>query len=296
MPSLPSRAEVPVETTWDLCDLFPDEAAWEAEFEAVDAARQALAAYEGHLGADAVTLLACLTDAEALGARLMRVSTFAYLRNAQDATQPPHQAAVARVAALQARVDAATSVVDSEILALPDGVLQRWRSMETGLQVSGHRDDSGHQQRSDEGTDLVQRLVDGESTPQPDLSRDPREQGRLRRAAHRLTGAFGEDQGAGEGESGSTDERRHRQQRHADRRESVAPQGEVPVVPGPVSQRAEHQPQHQGSCLAGTRDQPHQRGRGTEGGQQRPGHRARALIDHVGREAHDPEPDHGPPG
>jgi len=137
MPSLPSRAEVPVETTWDLRDLFPDEAAWEAEFDGVDAARQALAAYEGQLGSDAATLRACLTDAEALGARLMRVSTFAYLRNAQDATHPPHQAAVARVAALQARVDAATSFVDSEILALPDGVLQRWRATETGLSAFG---------------------------------------------------------------------------------------------------------------------------------------------------------------
>lgn len=133
MSSLPSRFEVPVETTWDLRDLFPDEAAWEAEFASIDSARQALAAYEGRLGSDAATLLACLTDAEALGARLMRVSTFAHLCNAADATHPPHQAAVARVAALQARIDAATSFVDSEILALPDGVIQRLRAAEPGL-------------------------------------------------------------------------------------------------------------------------------------------------------------------
>lgn len=133
MSSLPSRFEVPVETTWDLRDLFPDEAAWEAEFASIDTARQALAAYEGRLGSDAATLLACLTDAEALGARLMRVSTFAHLCNAADATHPPHQAAVARVAALQARIDAATSFVDSEILALPDGVIQRLRAAEPGL-------------------------------------------------------------------------------------------------------------------------------------------------------------------
>lgn len=133
MSSLTSRFEVPVETTWDLRDLFPDEAAWEAEFASIDSARQALAAYEGRLGSDAATLLACLTDAETLGARLMRVSTFAHLCNAADATHPPHQAAVARVAALQARIDAATSFVDSEILALPDGVIQRLRVAEPGL-------------------------------------------------------------------------------------------------------------------------------------------------------------------
>lgn len=133
MPSTPSRAEVPVETTWDLQDLFVNEAAWEAEFGAIETARAALAVYQGRLGQDGATLLACLTDAETLGARLMRLSTFAYLRNAQDATHPPHQAATARVAALQARVDAATSFIDSEILAMPDGQLQALRQAEPGL-------------------------------------------------------------------------------------------------------------------------------------------------------------------
>lgn len=133
MSAPPSRAEVPVETTWDLRDLFADEAAWETELEAVDTACQLLAAHQGRLGHDAASLMACLTDFEALGVQLVRVRTFAYLRNAQDATHPPHQAAMARVAALQARVDAATSFVESEVLALPDGVLQAFRSAEPGL-------------------------------------------------------------------------------------------------------------------------------------------------------------------
>ena len=127
------RADVPLDTTWDLHDLFADDAAWTAAFDAVDTARQALARYNGRLGTNAATLLACLTDAETLGARLMRVSMFAWLHNAQDATHPPHQAAVARVAALHARVDAATSFVESEVLALPPGALQAFRDTEPGL-------------------------------------------------------------------------------------------------------------------------------------------------------------------
>ena len=66
-------------------------------------------------------------------ARLMRVSTFAYLRNAQDGTNPQYQAAVARVSALHARVDASISFVDSEILAFPDGLLERFLASEPGL-------------------------------------------------------------------------------------------------------------------------------------------------------------------
>ena len=37
-----SRAEVPVESTWNLDDLFVDEVAWESEYQAVDAAGQGL--------------------------------------------------------------------------------------------------------------------------------------------------------------------------------------------------------------------------------------------------------------
>ncbi len=133
MSAIPTRAEVPVETTWDLRDLFPDEAAWEAEFEATDAARQALAACQGRIGQDAGTLLACLTDTEALQARLMRVASYAYLRNAQDATQPAHQAAVARVAALRARVEATSSFVEAEVLALPENVLASFRAAAPAL-------------------------------------------------------------------------------------------------------------------------------------------------------------------
>ena len=128
-----SRAEVPVETTWDLSDLFATEAAWEAEFQAVDAARAGLDPYRGRLGEDAATLRAGLETWEALESRLARVSSFAHLRNAQDGTHPPHQDAMARVAALGARVDAGTRFIESEILALPEGRLQAFIAAEPGL-------------------------------------------------------------------------------------------------------------------------------------------------------------------
>jgi oligoendopeptidase F len=129
------RAQVPVEFTWNLNDLFADEPAWELEYQAVDLARLALGPFQGGLSAAAAALLACLSAVETLQERLMRVSIFAYLRNAQDGTNPQHQAAMARVAALQARVDTSASFVDSEILAFPDGLLQQFMALEPGLAV-----------------------------------------------------------------------------------------------------------------------------------------------------------------
>ena len=128
-----ARADVPVDMTWDLADLFADESAWEAEFAALDAALAEVAPFQGRLGDSAATLARCLDTVEQLHVRLTRVGTFAYLRNAQDGTHPVHQAASARVGALTARLGASIAFVDSETLALPDDTLARFLAEEPAL-------------------------------------------------------------------------------------------------------------------------------------------------------------------
>jgi oligoendopeptidase F len=131
------RADVPVELTWDLSDLFASEALWEAEFEALDAACDELEPFRGRSGESAATLARCLDAVESLQVRLMRVSTFAYLRNAQDGTNPDHQASMARVNALAARLGASVAFVDSEALALPEGIVERFLAEDERL--AAHR-------------------------------------------------------------------------------------------------------------------------------------------------------------
>jgi len=137
MQSRLARAEVPEEMTWDLADLFASADAWEAELEALDAARADVDPYQGRLADSAATLRRCLDTAETLQARFMRLSTYAYLRNAQDGTNPQYQAAMARVNALAARLGASLAFVDSETLALPDGTIERFLADDDGL--AAHR-------------------------------------------------------------------------------------------------------------------------------------------------------------
>jgi oligoendopeptidase F len=128
-----ARADVPVEMTWNLDDLFASAGHWEAELEALDAARSEVGPYQGRLGDSAATLLGCLNTVEMLQQRLMRASTFAYLRNAQDGTNPQYQAAMARINALAARLGASIAFVDSEILQLADGTVERFLAQDSGL-------------------------------------------------------------------------------------------------------------------------------------------------------------------
>lgn len=129
----PTRDQVPIDTTWDLQDLFSSDEQWEAAFAAVDKGRAALAGHQGALGDDAHHLLAALEADEQLQAQLIRVATFARLRLAQDGRNANHQAQVARVAALQAKVEADASFIDTEILALAPDALSRFMKDAPGL-------------------------------------------------------------------------------------------------------------------------------------------------------------------
>lgn len=140
-PSVPTanlrlrRAEVPPASTWDLSDLYADDAAWQADAAQVDADSRALEPWRGRVLDHAAGLYALLTAYDALHGRLMRVSTYAYLRNAEDGTEPANQARVAQVAALQARVEARLSFFESELMALNEDTLRLWLKDVPGLAV-----------------------------------------------------------------------------------------------------------------------------------------------------------------
>lgn len=132
-----TRAEVAPEHTWNLQDLFSTREAWLAELEVIEQAVGTVTAHQGHLGESADRLISCLDALDLLLARMQKASIFAGLRNAEDGSDPQAQADLARAAAVEARVEAGTKFIDSEILALPEGTVQRFMQVQPGLE--GHR-------------------------------------------------------------------------------------------------------------------------------------------------------------
>ncbi|MCY0876174.1 MAG: oligoendopeptidase F [Firmicutes bacterium] len=128
-----SRSQVPVELTWNLADLFATKEAWEKEMAAVEADVSTVTKYQGQLGQSASVLLACLEAHEKLSLRLTRVMTFASLRSSEDGSDAEKQSDSERLSGVMARIHAALSFIDSEILALPDGTIERYGQEEAGL-------------------------------------------------------------------------------------------------------------------------------------------------------------------
>ena len=71
------RSEVPEELTWDLRDIFPSDEAWRAEYDALAAVPEEIAAFRGTLGRSAEDLLAWMRLQDALSIRLTKLLGYA---------------------------------------------------------------------------------------------------------------------------------------------------------------------------------------------------------------------------
>ncbi len=116
--SLPRRADVPQEATWDLSTIFPDVAAWEAATRELEQTIPTLAAYTGRLGESASTLRELLNASDQLRILIGRLYSFASMRFDVDTTDQSAAALRERVISLYAQLQAALAFVEPELLTL----------------------------------------------------------------------------------------------------------------------------------------------------------------------------------
>jgi oligoendopeptidase F len=128
-----TRSEVPEELTWNLIDLYESDEDWEFELKQINKAASGIETYRGKLHTSSKVLLDCLLDQEQVSMRLVKATTYAYLRKAADGTDPINQTNSSKVSALKSKVDAALSFIESEILSLPNGYLERYIQEEAEL-------------------------------------------------------------------------------------------------------------------------------------------------------------------
>ncbi len=132
-----SRAEVPVELTWDLTDLFPDDSAWEQEFNSIGIEIKNVNQFKGRFGEGPSVLLECFEFVENMVKRVIRVASYASLRMSADGTSPSNQAMASRVDALVAQLGAELSFIQTELLDLPEETIKRYFEEEPRLKDFG---------------------------------------------------------------------------------------------------------------------------------------------------------------
>jgi oligoendopeptidase F len=145
---IPTRAEAPVEHTWDLSLIFADIQAWERELAAVETKTKDVVALQGTLGDDPEQLLGALTLRDEVARRLWALYVYASQRKDSDATDTVGQALQDRAGSFAARTSAALAFIEPEILGIPEDTLTTWVRETSGLNVYAYELEKLNRQRA----------------------------------------------------------------------------------------------------------------------------------------------------
>ncbi|MFT9597371.1 oligoendopeptidase F [Mesobacillus sp.] len=128
------RTEVPEDLTWNLDDLFLSDQDWETALKEIEDDVKNFAEFKGTLHTGSKALLECLTAQEELTKKLVKVRTYASLKQSADGTDPVNQANSSKVAAIGTQASSALSFISSEILDFEDGKVEEFLQEEPGLE------------------------------------------------------------------------------------------------------------------------------------------------------------------
>ena len=124
---IPERSELNARDTWKLEDIYASQADWEADFARAEALVKSFAGYQGRLGELSAlkSALDSLFEMNRLGESLF---TYARMRRDEDNRKSEFQALTDRAQSLMVRLETAAAFLTPELLAQPEGYIDRARA------------------------------------------------------------------------------------------------------------------------------------------------------------------------
>ena len=163
--SLPIRAEVHKQFTWNGESVFPDEAGWQAAVETILAKLPDLAEFKGHLG-QSPEMLADWFDAAESAQRLMgKVTVYTTMSYAVDASDQGAAARSDRARTTNARLGATMSFAVPEMISIGFPKLREWVAGSPRLAHLGHFFDRLEKMHSHVRSPEVEELLTQASDP-----------------------------------------------------------------------------------------------------------------------------------
>lgn len=118
---------------WDLTALYPDEASWEAEYDALLAEVGALTEFQGTLGDGAEAMALALRTISDTQKEVLRLYIYSSLKHDEDQRVSESQERFGKAQNLYQQLMEATSWVDPEVVALGEARVHNFLEVEPGL-------------------------------------------------------------------------------------------------------------------------------------------------------------------
>ena len=136
--TLPPRAEVPAEYTWDLASIYPTVDDWEADLRALEGEQPAIVGFQGRLSESPATLLAWLQLGEHLQRRAGMIFSYAQMRFDEDTANQAAAALRDRAIGAITRASAAAAFAEPELLSIAPARLDALLGAEPALAIYTH--------------------------------------------------------------------------------------------------------------------------------------------------------------
>jgi len=118
------RKQVPAEHRWNLEDLFPNQQAWDQEFQQVKTSLGRISAFQGKLS-DPAQVKACFELEDQISLQTERLYVYANMKHHEDTAEPEFQALSDKAKKISVEVSEALSFISPEILSLSDEQLHK---------------------------------------------------------------------------------------------------------------------------------------------------------------------------
>ncbi len=124
MNQVPKRSDVPAEHRWNLEDLFPNQQAWDQEYQDVKNALKEIGRFHGKLS-DPAAIKQCFELEDKISLHTERLYVYANMKHHEDMADPTYQALSDKSKKLSVEAGEATSFISPEILSLSDDQLHK---------------------------------------------------------------------------------------------------------------------------------------------------------------------------
>ncbi|MCC7189315.1 MAG: oligoendopeptidase F [Anaerolineales bacterium] len=138
MPTPLPRAKVKKNQTWNAESVFASPSHFDEEVKNILDALPAIEKYKGYLGDSVDTFLEALNAMDALEQRSMKVRVYATMASAVDANDEQGAAMNGKAMSMLARVGAAASYVEPELLSIGEAKLRGWIESDARMKLYKH--------------------------------------------------------------------------------------------------------------------------------------------------------------
>ncbi len=136
--AVPTRAEIPVEFTWNLGDIYPSPEAWQQRLEEFKTELADAARFQGRLGDGPDQLADWLEYYQAIQREAMRLVMYARLGYSTDTSDQAAAARSGQATSLDSTVAATLAFAEPELMAVGFETLRAWRAQTPRLAIYDH--------------------------------------------------------------------------------------------------------------------------------------------------------------